>query len=99
WRDAANPKGLWRRTMLDSYRAAEPAWDTIIDIDALAKAEGEDWVWASADTLAPEHRLCLIQLSRGGADANVIREYDLTARRFVKGGFALPEAKGGADWL
>ena len=99
WRDAANPKGLWRRTTLENYRTAEPTWDTIIDLDALARAEGEDWVWAGATTLAPEHRHCLIELSRGGADAVVIREYDLAARRFVDGGFALPEAKGGADWL
>src|SRR5262245_19349528 len=99
WRDAANPKGLWRRTTLESYRTAQPAWDTIIDLDALAKAEGEDWVWSGATTLAPEHRFCLIALSRGGADAVVIREFDLVARRFVDGGFVLPEAKGSADWI
>jgi prolyl oligopeptidase len=37
-------------------------------------------------------------LSRGGADAVVLREFDLISRGFVSGGFALPEAKGGAAW-
>jgi prolyl oligopeptidase len=99
WRDAAHPKGIFRRTTLESYRTAQPDWDTIIDLDALAKAEGEDWVWAGAVSLAPEHRLCIIQLSRGGADANVIREYDLTARQFVKDGFVLPESKAIVAWV
>jgi prolyl oligopeptidase len=99
WRDAANPKGLWRRTTLASYRTAQPDWDTILDLDDLARVEGEDWVWSGATTLSPEHRHCMIALSRGGADATVIREFDLATRRFVEGGFALPEAKGSADWV
>ena len=38
WRDAANPRGLWRRTTLAEYRKPNPAWETVIDLDALAKA-------------------------------------------------------------
>jgi prolyl oligopeptidase len=99
WRDAQNPKGLWRRTTLASYRTAAPAWDTMLDLDALAKAEGEDWVWSGAATLPPAHRLGLVHLSRGGSDASVVREFDLADKRFIDGGFFLPEAKGGAGWL
>ncbi|NCY03236.1 MAG: S9 family peptidase, partial [Planctomycetia bacterium] len=93
WRDAAHPKGLWRRTTPAEYRRAEPDWETVIDLDALAAAEGENWVWHGATVLEPEDRLCLVSLSRGGADADVVREFDLERRAFVPGGYALPEAK------
>jgi prolyl oligopeptidase len=98
WRDAKNPRGLWRRTTLAEFRKDEPAWEVVIDLDALGKAEGENWVWRGADCLRPEYRRCLVSLSRGGADATVTREFDLPSREFVKDGFFLPEAKGGASW-
>jgi prolyl oligopeptidase len=99
WRDAKNPRGLWRRTSLDEYRKAEPAWEVVLDLDELAKAEGENWVWAGANCLEPEYRKCLLGLSRGGADANVTREFDTVEKRFVEGGFALPEAKSSVSWI
>jgi prolyl oligopeptidase len=99
WQDAANPRGLWRRTTLEEYRKAEPAWETVLDVDALGAAEKENWVWHGATCLKPLYRRCLVQLSRGGADAAVVREFDLEARAFVPGGFALPEAKSHAAWL
>ncbi len=99
WRDAAHPRGLWRRTTLAAFRTEAPEWDVLLDLDALAAEEGEDWVWQGAGTLPPGHARALLRLSRGGSDAAVVREFDLTARAFVPGGFSLPEAKGGADWL
>ena len=98
WRDAENPRGLWRRTTLAEYRKAKPAWETVIDIDALGKAENENWVWAGATCLGPDYRRCLVSLSRGGADASVVREFDTVDKRFVSGGFQLPEAKSSVDW-
>ena len=99
WRDAQTPKGLWRRTTLARYRARTPEWETVIDIDALARAETEDWVWRGCVSLPPDYRRCLVQLSRGGADAAVTREFDLVDKRFVVDGFTLPVAKGRAVWL
>jgi prolyl oligopeptidase len=99
WRDEHHPKGLWRRTTLASYRTPAPEWETVLDVDALAKAEGEDWVWHGCTTLPPAHRRGLVQLSRGGADALVFREFDLVEKRFVDAGFSLPEAKGSAVWI
>ena len=99
WQDAEHRKGLWRRTTLAKYRSDNPDWETMLNVDLLAKAEGEDWVWRGCTTLPPEHRHGLVQLSRGGADAAVTREFDLVEKRFVDGGFYLPEAKGGAAWL
>jgi prolyl oligopeptidase len=99
WRDAAHPRGVWRRTTLASFRTDAPDWDVLLDIDALATAEGEDWIWQGSATLEPEHRLAILRLSRGGSDAVVLREFDLEARAFVPGGFTLPEAKGSVDWL
>jgi len=99
WQDAANPKGIWRRTTLDSYRSADTRWETILDIDALARAEGRDWVFKGADCLAPDETRCLISLSDGGKDAVVLREFDTSTRRFVDGGFSLPEGKHRLEWL
>ena len=99
WRDAKNPRGLWRRTTLEEYREEKPAWETVIDLDALGAAEKENWVWHGSDCLKPDYKRCLVQLSRGGADADVVREFDLEAKAFVKDGFSLPESKNSVGWL
>jgi prolyl oligopeptidase len=98
WRDAANPRGLWRRTTLESYRTDNPDWDVLIDVDALSRADDENWVWAGATVIEPEYTRALISLSRGGSDAAVIREFDMATREFVSAGFALPEAKTYISW-
>jgi prolyl oligopeptidase len=98
WRDDKNPRGLWRRTTLAEYRKPHPAWDVVIDLDALAKQENENWVWHGASCLAPKYERCLVMLSRGGSDAQVVREFDTTRRAFVADGFVLPEAKSSVDW-
>lgn len=99
WQDAANPKGVWRRTTLDSYRSVDTRWETLLDLDALARAEGRDWVWKGADCLAPDETRCLISLSDGGKDAVVVREFDIPSKSFVDGGFTLPEGKHRLEWL
>ncbi|TNE89002.1 MAG: S9 family peptidase [Deltaproteobacteria bacterium] len=99
WRDAEHPRGLWRRTTLESYKTDAPEWDVLLDFDKLAADESENWVFAGARCLAPAHTKCLVTLSRGGADASVTREFDLNTRSFVEGGFVLPEAKGGLSWI
>jgi prolyl oligopeptidase len=98
WRDARHERGVWRRTTLDEYRKAEPAWETLIDLDQLAESEKENWVWKDADILWPTHDRALIFLSRGGADAAVMREFDVNAKQFVAHGFKLPEAKSRVAW-
>ncbi|HKD46389.1 MAG TPA: hypothetical protein VKB67_01765, partial [Rhizomicrobium sp.] len=98
WQDAQNPKGLWRRTTIADYQAHFPHWDVLLDVDALAKTEGENWVFKGA-SCSPGETRCLIQLSRGGGDAVAVREYDLKDRKFVTDGFSLPEAKGDMDYL
>lgn len=99
WQDAQHVRGVWRRTTLDSYRTATPEWQTILDIDALATAEGQNWVYKGATCLAPEERYCLLSLSNGGKDAVTLREFDSVERKFVEGGIVLPESKGGASWI
>lgn len=98
WRDAKHPRGIWRRTSQAEFRKDAPAWETILDLDALAASERENWVWKGAECLHPDYRRCLLKLSRGGADAHVVREFDIQARRFVEGGFSLPEAKHEIEW-
>ena len=99
WKDRNHERGIWRRTTLEEYRKPNPAWETIIDLDALNKAEGENWVWHGADCLRPDYNRCLVALSRGGADADVTREFDVASKRWVEGGFFRPEAKGALGWI
>jgi prolyl oligopeptidase len=106
WKDQQNPKGLWRRTTWESYLSDAPEWDVLLDIDALAAAEGEEWVFHGANFLRPAdgepHRLAIIALSPDGGDANRHREFDVATRTFVdpaSGGFDLPTAKGNVSWL
>lgn len=98
WRDATNPRGLWRRTTLASYRTESPDWEVLVDLDALALDDGENWVWAGADVIEPDHTLALISLSRGGSDASVVREFDMRTKAFAADGFTLPEAKSRVCW-
>lgn len=99
WKDATNPRGLWRRTTLDSYRTAQPHWEIMLDLDALSAQEKEDWIWGGSATLPGTHDRAILSLSRGGGDAVVLREFDIAAKAFIRDGFYLPEAKGGAAWL
>lgn len=99
WRDADHPRGLWRRTTLEHYREEPAQWEILLDLDALAQAEDENWVWSYAHCEYPIPERCLIALSRGGADATVVREFDTASRRFVENGFSLPEAKSSVSWV
>ncbi|NDK32120.1 prolyl oligopeptidase family serine peptidase [Nesterenkonia haasae] len=110
WTDAEHPQGLWRRTTLDSYKTDTPEWETLLDLDELSAAEGTTWVWHGAAVLRPEqasddvpgYSRALIDLSPGGSDADVTREFDLNTRCFITpedGGFYRPQGKGGLSWI
>jgi prolyl oligopeptidase len=99
WKDKQHQRGLWRRTTLAEYRKAEPAWETVLDLDALNAAEGKQWVWHGANCLRPKYERCLIALSPGGSDADVTREFSLITKQFIADGFLRPEAKGGLSWV
>lgn len=110
WTDADHPQGLWRRTTMESYRSQSPEWDVLLDLDALSAEEGVTWVWHGARILRPEHATAeipgysraLIDLSPGGSDADVTREFDLLTGTFItaeQGGFYRPEGKGGLSWI
>lgn len=102
WQDDENPRGLWRRTPLESYRSETPEWETVLDIDALSKAEDANWVFKGANCHAPEDgagTVCMVSLSDGGKDAVIQREFDLATKQFVEGGFVTGEAKQGAEWV
>ncbi|MEQ8411227.1 MAG: prolyl oligopeptidase family serine peptidase [Erythrobacter sp.] len=100
WQDKENPKGLLRRTSLESYRTDDPEWETVLDIDALAAAEGREWVYKGSTCLPPALNKCMIALSDGGEDATVMREFDTSTGRFVEGGFVLDEkSQGGVSWI
>ncbi|WP_345725177.1 prolyl oligopeptidase family serine peptidase [Qipengyuania gelatinilytica] len=100
WQDKQNPKGVLRRTTLESYRTDEPEWEIILDVDALAEAEGKEWVYKGSSCLPPDQRMCMIALSDGGEDATILREFDMTTKQFVEGGFVIEEkSQGGVSWV
>ena len=99
WTDQQNPKGLWRRTTLESYRRADTQWEILLNLDALSEEEDENWVWKGVLMCRSNLDRCLLRLSRGGADATVTREFDLSSRLFVDHGFNLPEAKSRVSWV
>ena len=99
WQDDQHVRGILRTASLASYLAGTPQWETLLDIDALAEAEDENWVYKGLDCLQPDYQRCMISLSRGGADAVVLREYDIEHKAFIEDGFVSDEAKQGADWL
>ena len=78
WRDARHPRGVWRRTSLDEYLSPTPRWEVLVNVDTLAQAEGEDWVWKGATVLPLTHDRALLKLSRGGADAVAVSYTHLT---------------------
>ena len=102
WRDADHVRGIMRRTTLAEYRKANPAWETVVDVDALSASEKENWVWKAWQCRYPDYKRCIVYLSRGGGDATVAREFDLEKMAFIApeaGGFYLPEAKGSLSWI
>lgn len=99
WQDDSHVRGIWRRTTPQSYNMATPAWNTVLDLDALAKHEKANWVWEGADCHWPAQRRCLLSLSNGGEDAVTVREFDLRTKQFVPGGFTLPRGKQNSAWL
>ena len=98
WRDQNNPRGLWRRTTLEEFRKAQPAWEIVLDLDQLSSSEKQNWVWKGYDVLYPTYDRCLLSLSSGGADAAVVREFDLASKQFIPNGFYLPDAKSQVAW-
>eukprot|EP00440_Ansanella_granifera_P033074 gb/GFBE01035886.1/.p1 GENE.gb/GFBE01035886.1/~~gb/GFBE01035886.1/.p1 ORF type:complete len:698 (+),score=148.88 gb/GFBE01035886.1/:1-2094(+) len=95
WQDADHVRGIWRRCSLEEYRKppGEVNWELVLDIDALGKEEDQSWVWHGKVLLdeGPEakHDICLVKLSPGGSDADVVREFNLVKKEFV------PESEGG----
>ncbi len=99
WQDEKNERGIWRRTTLKSYLSKNPDWETLIDLDKLSEQDDIKWVWKGASGLYPLYQKFMVSLSKGGGDAVVIKEFNIESKKFVDGGFELPEAKGGVSWI
>lgn len=97
--DEDHVRGIWQRSKLVDFRSGHPKWETILDIDRLADEENENWVFQKVHCLAPDYDRCIVNLSRGGSDASVTREFSVANKRFIQGGFSLPEGKNGTSWL
>ena len=99
WQDKIHQRGIWRRATTKSYLAGNPDWEVLLNIDELSEKDGEKWVFKGATGLYPDYNKFLVNLSKGGGDAVLIKEFDARTNSFVENGFTLPEAKGGASWI
>ena len=99
WQDANSVRGVWRKSTLDSYLSGDTAWETVIDFDALSKSEDKNWVYKGNSCLSPDYELCMVNLSDGGKDAVVRREFNTKTKTWVEGGFVTEESKGTVSWL
>lgn len=99
WQDKMHQRGIWRRATTKSYLAGNPDWEVLLNIDELSEKDGEKWVFKGATGLYPDYNKFLVNLSKGGGDAVLIKEFDARTKSFVENGFTLPEAKGGASWI
>src|SRR5208283_1315748 len=75
-----------------------PHWQTVLDLDALARSEKANWAWKGVDCAEPRELRCMVLLSDGGEDAVTLREFDLASRHFLRAGFVLPRGKQRAAW-
>jgi prolyl oligopeptidase len=98
WQDREHVRGIWRRTSLSRYASSDPAWSTVLDLDALATAEHANWFLKPTHCLEPSESRCLLSLSDGGEDAVTVREFDLKSAAFPPGGFTLPKGKQRVAW-
>ena len=99
WQDADHVRGIWRKSALKSYLSNKPLWETVLAFDSLSKKEGKNWVYKGNNCLAPDYELCMLNLSDGGKDAVVRREFNAKTKRFVEDGFITEESKGTIDWV
>jgi prolyl oligopeptidase len=99
WQDQDNPRGIWRRTPVESYLSGNPEWEVMLDIDKISKENDIKWVFKGATGLFPHYDKFLVNLSKGGGDAVVVKEFDIESKSFVENGFYLPENKSSASWI
>ena len=98
WRDNNHKRGLLRRTSLESYLSGNHHWEEVLNLDALAKKEKENWIYHGG-IYHPDGQRVLFSFSRGGKDVSVIREFDLVKKEFVKEGFYFPESRSFIVWI
>lgn len=102
WKDEHHVRGIYRRTTMAEYKKDQPKWETVLDIDKLGEVEGVNWVYKGINCRYPSNDRCFVYLSRGGADATEVREFDLNTLDFVSESqqpYFLSEAKSNLSWI
>lgn len=99
WQDETHVRGIWRKSTLDKYLSTQIEWETVLDFDKLSAEEGKNWVYKGNACLGPTFERCIINLSDGGKDAVVRREFNTKTKTWVEDGFITQESKGTMSWL
>ena len=99
WQDKEHVRGIWRRTTKESYLSGNPSWELLLDVDALSKQDNVKWVYKGATGLYPKYDKFILNLSKGGGDAVIVKEFDVNTKSFIKDGFSIDESKGDVSYL
>ncbi len=99
WKDKDHERGIWRRCLLANYTNGKLDWETLLDIDELSKKDEIKWVYKGARGLYPSYNQFLVELSKGGGDAVITKEFDVNKKQFIENGFFIDEAKGEASYV
>jgi prolyl oligopeptidase len=99
WKDKDHVRGIWRRCLLTSYLSNNYEWDILLDIDELSKKDNEKWVYKGVTGLYPNYDRFLVQLSKGGGDAVIVKEFDVNKKQFIEDGFFIDESKGSVSYV
>ena len=84
WQDAAHPKGIWRRTTIADYANPAPQMGRPSRPRQARRRRARE-LGLEGRECTPSLKHCLINLSRGGGDAVVVREFDPDAKSFAEG--------------
>jgi len=99
WKDKDHVRGIWRRSEKANYLEGNPTWETLLDLDEMSKKDDIKWVYKGASGLYPNYNRFIVNLSKGGGDATVKKEFDVTTKEFIENGFYIPESKGGTSYI
>jgi prolyl oligopeptidase len=98
WKDKDHIRGIWRRSPKAKYLDGNPTWETLLDLDEMSKNDNVKWVYKGVSGLYPNYNRFMVNLSKGGGDATIKKEFDVNNKTFIDDGFFIPESKGNASY-
>jgi Serine proteases of the peptidase family S9A len=93
-----SPIGKWVRQPYEDFKRGSSDWELLIDFDEYSKEHGKMWSFGYA-LFSPNNKRAMIKISLEDGDRRWSREFDMTTKKFVEGGFELPLSKVDTAWF